>query len=376
MDAPTRVVAPNALNTLVSHLRSQGYRVVGPRKRDGAIVYDDVESIDDLPRGWTDEQDAGHYRLARRDDDALFGYTVGPHSWKRDLFPPRQRLWTAVGEGDAVFRVIEEPEPSQPMAFLGVRACELAAIAVQDRVFLQGVARDRVYGARRDNVVLIAVNCGQAGGTCFCASMGTGPRVGEGADLVLTEVLDGGHQLVVEAGTPRGAALATILKGREADDEDLAAVDQVVATATAQMGRELDTTDIRDLLMGNLEHPRWQDVAERCLACTNCTMVCPTCFCNQTEDTTDLSGTVAHHDRRWDSCFTLEFTHFGPGSVRSSISGRYRQWMTHKLASWHDQFDQSGCVGCGRCITWCPVGIDITQETAAIRETDGRKVGA
>ncbi len=145
------------------------------------------------------------------------------------------------------------------------------------------------------------------------------------------------------------------------------------------MGRSMDTSGIKELLYRNLDHPCWENVASRCLTCANCTMVCPTCFCAAVEDTTDLTGERAERWRRWDSCFTMDFSYIAGGSVRSSPKARYRQWMTHKLASWIDQFGTSGCVGCGRCITWCPVGIDITEEVRAIRETpvhhrsDGRK---
>lgn len=365
----TGVLDVEGLDGLIARLRAGGRRVVGPTVRDGAIVYDDVDGVGALPRGWTDRQGPGSYELVRRDDAALFGYAVGPHSWKQLLLPPRHRLWTATRDSDATFRVAEAPREHEPLAFVGVRACELAAIAVQDRVFLQGPARDTVYAAHRDDVVLVAVNCATPGGTCFCASMGTGPRVGAGADVTLTEVLDGDrHELLVEVGTDVGAALVDGLGVRPASATDDDRVDEVVAAAAASMGRELDTDGLPDLLTSRPGSPRWDDVAARCLSCASCTMACPTCFCMQVEDTTDLTGAEAHRDRTWDSCFSLGFSRAGPDVVRDSTRSRYRQWMTHKLATWVDQFGTSGCVGCGRCITWCPVGIDITVEAAAIRE--------
>jgi sulfhydrogenase subunit beta (sulfur reductase) len=363
------VLTVDTVGALIGLLREDGYRVVGPTVRDGSIVHGDLRDLDDLPRGWTDEQAPGTYRLLRRDDDALFGYAVGPSSAKRELFPPQQRLWTATADGDATFHVDEEVRVPERIAFLGVRACELAAIAIQDRVFLHGLHEDEVYAANRSDVLLLAVECGSPAGTCFCVSMETGPAVDGGADLVLTELLDGEHRFLARAGTLNGSDLLARVAREEAGEEDLAARDEVVATASASMGRQLDTDGIHDLLLGNLEHPRWSEVGERCLACTNCTLVCPTCFCTTVEDSTDLTGEHAFRDRRWDSCFGIEFSHAGPASVRTSTSARYRQWMTHKLATWIDQFDSSGCVGCGRCITWCPVGIDITEEVAAIRAT-------
>jgi ferredoxin len=129
----------------------------------------------------------------------------------------------------------------------------------------------------------------------------------------------------------------------------------------------METRGIHDLLYQNFEHPRWDEIAARCLSCGNCTMVCPTCFCTNVEDVSDVTGHRAERWRRWDSCFTMSFSYIHGGSVRTSAKARFRQWMTHKLASWIDQFGTTGCVGCGRCIAWCPVGIDLTEEAQALR---------
>jgi ferredoxin len=363
------VVEPDALENLVQALQLRGFRVVGPTVRDGAIVYDDLESAGDLPIGWTDAQDAGTYRLERRDDDARFGFAVGPHSWKRYLFPPRVRLWRA-RRGE---EVDEEPVDDAPLAFVGVRSCELHAIATQDRVFMGGSHVDRDYAARRTGAFVVAVNCFEPGGTCFCVSMDTGPAAARdsGYDLVLTELLEGPHRFLVEAGTDRGAEVLGELPGRAVEPGDEVAAAASTERATARMGRTMETRDIRDLLVSNLDHPRWDDVASRCLTCGNCTLVCPTCFCSAVEDTTDVAGGDAERWRVWDTCFSVDYSYIHGGSIRPSGRSRYRQWMTHKLATWFDQFGTSGCVGCGRCITWCPVGIDITEEVAAIRATGG-----
>ncbi|MGP8072507.1 MAG: 4Fe-4S dicluster domain-containing protein [Thermoplasmata archaeon] len=351
---------------LLAALRSAGYRVVGPTVRDGAIVYGEIREESDLPVGWTDRQDAGKYRLERRADAALFGYNVGPHSWKKYLFPARERLWTAVRKDDS-FEVQPATGDPTPLAFLGVRACELAAMGISDRVF--GKAGDTSYLERRNHVLRIAVQCGLAGGTCFCVSMGTGPGVRGGHDLALTEVLrPGDHYFVVEVGSEAGAAVLRGLSLRPATDADVGVATEIVAKTAASMGRAMDPNGLRDLLVGNPEHPRWELVARRCLSCTNCTMACPTCFCQTTEEVPDLSGESVERWRRWDSCFNSAFSAVHGTSVRTSTQSRYRQWLTHKLGTWHDQFGESGCVGCGRCITWCPVGIDITEEVAAIRK--------
>jgi ferredoxin len=361
------------IDELFSALARRGYTVVGPTIREGAIVYEEIASSRDLPAGWTDEQDGGTYRLKRRNDAAHFGYAVGPHSWKKFLFPPSLRLFTAHRTGSQ-FEIEEPPSPIAKLAFLGVRSCELHAIAIQDKVFTGGASVDPHYKAVRDQLFFVAVNCVHPGGTCFCVSMKTGPKSTQGFDLALTEVLEeGSHYFVVEAGSDRGWEVISELPHREAGESDLSTAAHLLEEAARHMGRTMDTTTIKELLTGNLEHPRWDNVAARCLTCANCTMVCPTCFCSTVEDVTDLSGDHAERWRRWDSCFTMDFSFLHGGSVRSSPKSRYRQWMTHKLATWYDQFDTSGCVGCGRCITWCPVAIDITEEVTAIRETQSAR---
>jgi len=367
------VLARAEFPAFLGAIRAAGYEIVGPTVRDGAIVYGPISTPEDLPEGWTDRQDAGQYRLERRSDRALFGYNVGPHSWKKYLFPSRERLFTAHRDGDS-FRIAPEPVEERRLAYLGVRACELAAIRIQDRVFVGGAAVDPGYAHRRDNVLLVAVQCGQAGGTCFCASMGTGPAVTDGYDFALTELLrDGRHEFLVDVGTRRGAAVVDGVPMRAAGPDDVRAMQACVARATQSMGRTLDTTGIHDLLVSRPESPEWDDVGRRCLACTNCTMACPTCFCHSTEEVPDLAAERVERWRRWDSCFNLGFSELHTGSVRVTTPTRYRQWLTHKLATWYDQFGSSGCVGCGRCITWCPVGIDITAEVRAIRSAPERR---
>jgi ferredoxin len=404
----TWILPKPRLDDLIRLLRQDGFDVIGPRIEQQAIVYGPIQSAKDLPVGWTDRQTPGSYRLEKRQDAAYFGYAVGPHSWKKYLFPPTLQLWQA-RRTDAGFEVRDAmPDPPQ-RALLGVRACELHAIAVQDRVFLdrEGQFTDPHYARARQRLFIVAVECEHPGGTCFCASMGTGPEVrekpksasdevGQGNkdasprlgrqslplapgssvraesaffDLALTE-LD--EAFVVRVGSTAGRERLDRLGLATASPEQVSEARRRVAAATAAMGRTLDVTDIRNLLHRNQEHPRWNNVADRCLSCTNCTLVCPTCFCSSVEDVTDLGLENAERVRRWDSCFNPEFAQVHGGNYRPSIRGRYRQWLTHKFASWYDQFDVSGCVGCGRCITWCPVGIDVTEEITAIRASDGQ----
>ena len=369
----TATIDRAGLDALIATLRDRGFTVIGPRVRSQAIVYGEVVSAGDLPAGLEDVQDGGTYRLRSRGDGALFAHTAGHDSVKRFLFPPAIAVWRARRAADGTLDV-EPPPPPPRYAFLGVRSCDLHAVAIQDRVFLGDRHHDRDYAERRRDAFFVAINCARAGGTCFCVSMDSGPEVTGGFDMALTELIDGdGHRFLVEAGSDRGRSVLADLPTRPAAPADRRLAAEQTRRTAASMGRRLDTDGIRDLLVANAEHPRWEDVAGRCLSCGNCTMVCPTCFCSTAEDTTELTGDQAEHTRLWDSCFTLGHSYMHGGSVRSTSPARYRQWLTHKLATWIDQFGSSGCVGCGRCITWCPVAIDITEEVAAIRAGDLRE---
>ena len=367
----TARIERDALGSLFGSLQRRGFAVVGPTVSEGAIIYSEISSPDELPVGWTDRQEAGTYRLEKRSDQACFGYVVGPQSWKKFLHPPLLRLFSAkmsAKKSEDGFAITGEGEQVRPHALLGVRACELAAIAIQDKVFLGGPIVEPNYQARRQSLFIVAVNCTHAGGTCFCTSMKTGPRVGAGFDLALTEVLQNGeHYFLVESGSPRGEEVLRELPQREANPNECDAANHAIAEAEAHMGRSLDTHGLKEMLFANLEHPRWDYAGKRCLSCANCTMVCPTCFCVTVEDVTSLNGQETTRVRKWDSCFSQDFSYIHGGSIRRLVSARYRQWLTHKLASWVEQFGTFGCVGCGRCITWCPVGIDLTEEVKALR---------
>jgi ferredoxin len=369
--------AASDFDRFLEALRAQGYTTIAPTVRDGAIIYDEIASSADLPRGWTDSQKPGTYRLERRDDAALFGYAVGPHSWKKYLHPSRLTLWRAERQGDR-FAIADDKTDIPKLAFIGVRSCELHAIGIFDTVLTKSGQVDTHFATRRRNALLVAVQCAVAGGNCFCASMHTGPRADSGFDLALTELLNAGrHEFLLEIGTEAGAEVVRGLGFGAALPQQIETAEAVVANTAAHMGKSFDNHGVRELLQRNLEHPRWEQVAQRCLGCTNCTMVCPTCFCTNVEDVTDLTGAHAERTRVWDSCFNVGFSYINGGNVRASLPARYRQWLTHKLSTWFDQFGTSGCVGCGRCITWCPVGIDITEEVAAIRATDrGPAAGA
>ena len=363
------VINQDGLDAVINSLAGRGWRTLGPVVRDGAIVHGDVRSSADLPVGWHDHAEPGRYRVSRGEDSDLFSWAVGPASWKSEFFKPSETVWTTEFT-DGTLTLSEPDERPIPVAIIGARPCELAALSVLDRVLRDGAVPDDRYTARRDGAFVIVAECGTPSGTCFCTSMGTGPAADANFDLALTELTDGSHRFYVRVGSQAGADVLGDVVHHPAEDADRAARQGVIAGATEHMGRRLDTEGLPALLARNLEHPRWDEVAERCLSCGNCTLVCPTCFCSDVRDVTDITGTV-ERQRRWASCFDVDHSYLHGGAVRPTTSSRYRQWMTHKLSTWWDQFGESGCVGCGRCIAWCPVGIDITEEAAAIRATDG-----
>jgi len=359
-------IGGDQLQQLIGALVEQGYTVYGPTVRERAATYNQIGAAEQLPVGWSDEQDAGHYRLVKSTRPAFFDCVVGPHSWKRVFYPALQKLWTAE-KTDVGFEVQPSDNGTPKLALIGVRPCELRALAIHDQILAQGEFADPSYRKLRDEVVIAAVNCTRPGGTCFCSSVGSGPKATDGFDLALTEIFtDNQHRLVIEIGSKRGEKLIGRLQAARASDSELAAAGQAEEQAAASMGRRLDTDRLKEILYGRFDHPHWEEIAQRCLTCGNCTMVCPTCFCVNVQDTTDLAGSRAERGRCWDSCFSVNFSYIHGGSIRPSAYARYRQWLMHKLAYWQDQFGVLGCVGCGRCITWCPVGIDITEEARAL----------
>jgi sulfhydrogenase subunit beta (sulfur reductase) len=359
----SRSVFPTAgLQQLLDALVAKGYRVVGPVVRDGSVVWDTVQRIDDLPVGWRDTQEPGRYRLEQSGDDRIFGVVHGPQSLKPFAFPPREPL-LQIERTKQGFSARPTLPQQEKIAVLGARACDLAGLAIQDRIFLKDSYRDPYYGVRREGLFLIAVNCTRSLATCFCASMETGPRAKTGFDLALTELDDA---FLVEAGSEAGeevvAALSLMTPSATQEHE---AGRQIESCADSQV-RRLDRSSLPQALYDAHDHPRWDEVAACCLACGNCTMVCPTCFCHTVEEKPDLAHQQSEHSRLWDSCFTQDHGSIHGKNIRPTIKDRYRMWLTHKLASWIDQFGSSGCVGCGRCITWCPVGIDLTVELSAL----------
>lgn len=358
-------------------IKNAGYKLLGPALRDEAIIYDELQSARDLPIGWGDEQDPGRYRVKKRNDQAYFGYNLGPHSWKKFLFPSREKLWSAKKQENNKMVILQEaPAQEQKMAFIGVRACEIEALFVHDKVFNHPLGVYQQYQKRRDGTFILAINCTTAANTCFCTSMQTGPEVTRGFDLALTEVIDAErHYFLAMSGSSYGDSYLKTLRLPLASPEECRLAKLGVESAKEKMFRKVDNAHVQEVLLHTLDSQRWDEVATRCINCANCTMACPTCFCSDTEDVVSLDGAQVDRWQSWESCFNLSHSYIHGGSVRASAPARYRQWLTHKFGTWWDQFGVSGCVGCGRCITWCPVGIDVTEELQHLHEEYYEKDG-
>jgi sulfhydrogenase subunit beta (sulfur reductase) len=358
----TKVIDSSSLNLIFQALVKNDYKLIGPVVHNNCIIYDEISSVSDLPVAVTDEQDKAYYRIKKNDRDSFFYYNTSPYSWKKFLFPTNLKLWEADKVNNSGFE-IKKNEPEIPSyAFIGVKSCELDAIMVQDKVFLKGEYIDTYYQKVREKAFIISTNCTKANKTCFCVSMKTGPKATIGFDISMTEVFDASHHyFVLHSGSEKGNAILADIPSVDANEFNLSEEIRAIKNAEKQI-RAIDTNHVKNILYKNIDNEKWDEIAKRCLSCANCTLVCPTCFCNTVEDVTDLKGDHAERWRRWDSCFNLEYAKVAGGNFRTSAKARYRQWLTHKFASWIDQFDTSGCVGCGRCITWCPVEIDVTEE--------------
>lgn len=351
------------LHVLLAALQTDGYECIGPTVKDDAIVYDTVKTVADLAQGVQDTQEPGSYRLQKTPYKRNFSWANGPQALKPITFKPREELWRSRRTDTGQINFQPADIESSPKAVIGVRACDLAALYIHDKHFTHATYSDPNYNEQRKKLFLVAVNCTHPSASCFCASTGDGPRATYGYDLVLSELDEG---FIIEARSARGADMLQKLPVSVATDEQLRTADKDIDQAARNQLRRIPSRNLRDVLFERLEHPRWQDVGARCLSCGNCASVCPTCFCHSEHETPDLNGTESIHYREWDTCFTQGHSYIHGITIRAETPARYRQWLTHKFGSWHDQFGRSGCVGCGRCITWCPVGIDVVEEIFAI----------
>jgi len=310
-------------------------------------------------------------------------YCTTMASPRRFIYPSRQDLFNIHRRKNKIQTVFPDEEN---IIIVGIHPCDTHAISVLDRTFL-GDFKDVYYRTLRKKAVTIVLNCRTACQKAypsfifrgFCASMDTGPflKLKEGFDIELTLLAHrvGGStapqkDYLLEFGSQRARALvkkATML--RRATEKDFVRKGELEKSAVATFTKTVDTRGCAELLARNLDHPVYKNTAEaKCLNCTNCTMVCPTCYCYDVKDYTSFDLKTTARKRHWDSCYELHFARVHGGNFRSSREARLRQFVTHKLSTWIEQYGCYGCVGCGRCMTWCPTNIDLTEMVKEIQE--------
>lgn len=354
------------IDELIDLLVRKGHRVIGPQARDGAIVYDDLSTAKQLPWGLRDKQQPGGYQLEDTKTSRAFAFSVGNQGLKPFLFKPTETVWCVERDETGKLQFVPYLADEQPIAFLGARSCDLRALAIQDKVFIDNDYPDKAYQRRRQSLFLIAVNCSYSSANCFCLSAGGSPKVLDPADITMTEI---DHGFVIESFSERGEKIISALQLNPTQNNQVQSAGKEIEHAISMQEKRIpkdNQPELNDILFDNLDHPQWDDVAERCLSCGNCTNSCPTCFCHTQVEKPQIDGQSSEHQRQWDSCFNAGHSYFARQVLRNDTKSRYKQWLTHKVGSWFDQFGSSGCVGCGRCIAWCPTGIDLTAELAVI----------
>ncbi len=363
-----RFLQREQLQQLLDQIIALGYELYGPQVRDGAVVLDRLQQVDQLPVGVVSEQSPARYRLHKGNHSRYFDYAATAQGLKPWLFKPEENLWRMRRDTQGHLHFDTTLPRNTRRAFLGVRACDLAGLALQDQHFLASDGCDPHYQTRRSDLLLIAVTCTISADSCFCAATGDGPKPNDGYDVQLTELDDG---FLCSSLNDAGHNLLSSLDTSLADKEHINEANKRIVQAVANQQRHLpDTQTVYQRLSQGGEHPRWQEIARRCLSCGNCTAVCPSCFCHRQRDVAELRAESeeqhSEHIREWDSCFNPDHSYIHGITLRADIASRYRQWLTHKLAWWQDQYGRMGCSGCGRCITWCPAAIDITEEVEAL----------
>jgi ferredoxin len=354
------------LQQLFDVLHQQGFACVGPKQADNAIVYAEIQGVDDLPKGLEVDQSPGQFSMQQQEHDRHFSWANTAQAIKPLSFTSREVLWQCEKDAQGNLHFKQHMPPSRAIAIIGARACDLAALRLQEQHFLNPYAEDPWFKQRIGNLFIVAVHCSHAAATCFCHNTGDGPRASRDFDIAMHELDQG---FILEAGSYSGEKILRKLALDKITAQHSKLAEEQINTTISRQTRTLPA-EVKDILLQRLEHPHWEKVGERCLSCGNCTAVCPTCFCHQQHDEFSMANNTGSHYREWSSCFTHNHGYISGHSLRPTTARRYRQWLTHKFANWYEQYGRSGCVGCGRCITWCPVGIDVTVELKALCESE------
>ncbi len=338
------IVSKDNFFAWLDSLRDQ-FTLIGPVTDDGQTEFRRIDSVRQL-------------------DMAYQSTMLSPG--KVYLYKPREELFRFSLDGDLEIR--EPRADDERRVIIGLHSCDTKAVLYLDKTFL-GAFHDPRYEARRNNTVIIELNCETAGKNCFCSSMGTGPylHAETGYDMQLT---DFGSEYLVELKTDRARSMFTVDDVRPAGRDEFVTKQEKEQRVSATFTKRIDTKGLDVLLRKNSQHRVWRITAEEaCLSCSNCVMVCPTCFCYDITDEVSMDRKSARRLRQWDACQDAHFAEVHGGNFRGRRTARLRQFVTHKLAQ-TNQYGVYATVGCGRCITWCPTGIDLTEIAKEVQRSE------
>ena len=277
-------------------------------------------------------------------------FELSPKLW---FFPRSEVIASGKGGALEVASLLEEAT-----VLFGLRPCDTASLELLDKIFLDDAYLDPYYKSRRENTTIVALACSEPNPACFCTSVGGGPGASAGADVLAVDL---GNEFLFEAVSDKGEALLTkhekLLSAAVANDD--AAKAKLIAEAEAKL-KPVKTDDLADKLSGVFDAPVWEAIGERCVGCGTCTYLCPTCHCFGIYD--EKAGANVQRIRVQDACMFPQFTLEASGhNPRDTQGARARQRVMHKFSYTVDNVGETFCVGCGRCVSRCPVNIDIRE---------------
>ena len=298
------------------------------------------------------------------DGDAFtLDYANTRASVKTLFFPQAETMLTYERSLDRFNDIRAVPFDAVPTVILGLRPCDARGLELLDRVFGQGQYRDPYYLARRAATVVVALACTDPRQTCFCHAVGGDPYSSEGADVLLSDADDA---YIAVPQTEKGEEWLTTLSLSAVDDGHLETSQAVAARAHELLAEIEPVAGLEDQLVDLFESAVWAEIAEKCIACGTCTYLCPGCHCFNIQDRVLANG--GSRLRSWDGCMYEGFTKHASGhNPRPDQGTRWRQRTLHKFAYLPENVGMYGCVGCGRCITYCPVRLDIREVIARLK---------
>ena len=317
-------------------LLREGKRVIAPVEEEGLRLFRAVESAEQVC------------------------LAPGKTRWspKEFLFPKTEALFSYSVQGEQVTLDGARVAEAEQVLF-GVRPCDAAGLRRLDAIFLNG-ERDSLYADRRGRSTVVSLACDEAEPECFCTAVGGGPAAEDGSDL---QLLTAGEGWLVVPLTPKGEALTAVLKDRAASlsSEEWARARERVQRVEESLRRSPIAREWARVLESSFDLPLWEALGRRCLGCSICTYVCPSCSCFDVQDTGN--AWCGDRCRSWDSCTFALFTRHASGhNPRPTQASRYRQRLLHKFAYFPLEHEgQFMCVGCGRCVKLCPVGMNIQE---------------